>query len=278
MNALRFVLIGLAALILATLVWRLPKGPRQPAPAPVAQSAPPPDVGGPARIAGAGLSVDAARTSLESALRQAPELSHAFDALRTQFPAIADHTLASAAARLSQTGETTSPDDLLAAATRDLRQTSGVLAAAAGPLALSAMFDTKAAILANLAQGNQRVCADFLYGAVSPEYADFAAGHRALEAQAALASITATAEGRKLRMDRGAPSPSDFKQVEDGLSAKGLSADEIAALLDGKSLDPPLSDDRLCANARTYLDVLKSLPDDARLRIYGLTAELLARS
>ena len=101
---------------------------------------------------------------------------------------------------------------------------------------------------------------------------------RARAVVSAMASILATAEGRKLKIERGAPTPDDFKLMEAGLAAKGLSPEEIAALLDGKSLDPPLPDERLCSDARTYLDVIKTLPEDVRLRVYGLSAELLARS
>ena len=49
-------------------------------------------------------------------------------------------------------------------------------------------------------------------------------------------------------------------------------------LIDGQAPDPPLPDARLCQIGQVYLDVLHDQPPDARHRIYGLAAELLARS
>ncbi len=288
MNTLRFVLVGLALALFAALGWRgVARNPPLPPTAqtaaraaPAAPAAAPPPVGIVAAptAAAAVTTPDAARTREEEALRAAPDLARAFDDLRTLFPAVADETLSSAAETLHATGQATSPDDLLAGAVRALRLRSGVLAAKAGPDALGALFDSKAAILAELARVDPRVCADFLYGGTSPEYADFAAGHRLLEAQAATAVVKAVAEGQRIQTERAPPSAEDFSKVEAGLSAKGLSAGEIAALLDGAAPDPPLPDDRLCANARTYLTVLRDLPEDARTRVYGLAADLLARS
>lgn len=289
MKSLRFVLIGLAAALLTALAWRGvarhdPLSTPLPTPAavqePVAQPlAPVPPADVVARPSGSvGTTPDTARTREEEALRAVPDLARVFDDVRTLFPAVADETLSSAAETLRVTGQTTSPDDLLAGAVRTLRQRSGVLAARAGSDALGALFDSKAAILAELAKIDPRVCADFLYGGTSPEYADFAAGHRLLEAQAATAVVKAVAEGQRIQTERAAPSAEDFAQVEAGLAAKGLSATEVAALLDGTAPDPPLPDDRLCANARTYLTVLRDLPEDVRTRIYGLAADLLARS
>jgi hypothetical protein len=66
--------------------------------------------------------------------------------------------------------------------------------------------------------------------------------------------------------------------LENALTKRGLSKVEIDALLDGKTPDPPLEDARMCAAGQTYLDVLSGLPEPARLRIYGLAVELMARS
>ena len=61
---------------------------------------------------------------------------------------------------------------------------------------------------------------------------------------------------------------------------RGLGLDDaaIAALLDGREPDPPLPDDRLCDAGLVYFQALKSLPDESRLRLYALAAELMARS
>ncbi|UDL95670.1 hypothetical protein LGH83_05510 [Lichenihabitans sp. PAMC28606] len=221
---------------------------------------------------------DAQRGRVEKAMQDAAELTPTFDRIKNAFPAVAQRAVDGAAAKLKADTDRPSPDDVFANAVRDLRQSSGVLAAKAGPDSLGAIFDKQSAMLAELSQTDPHLCADYLYGGTSPAYADFAAGHRALVAQAAEATLGAILDGRKQQIDHGTPSPDDFKLVEDGLTAKGLSADEISALLDGKSLDPPLPDDRLCGNARTYLSVLHDLPLDPRLRVYGLAAELLARS
>lgn len=217
-----------------------------------------------------------ARAKLLAALKEAPDLDAVFSQLQADYPAVAEQALTAVAK--PDASRPASPDDLVSTAMHDLRQSSGVLAAKAGPAPLSAIFDTQASILADLQQADARLCADYLFGGTSPEYADFAAGHRALMARMDRATLDAIADGRRAPVDRDAPTPEDFKQVETGLAAKGLSPDEIAALLDGKSLDPPPTDDRLCGNARAYLDVLHGLPEEVRMRIYGLSADLLARS
>ena len=295
MNALRVVLIAMAAIVFAALGWRLATAPRQlpeqvPTPNPPVIAAPIPQgptATAPGQTAASPPSLPAevpdrtaasGREQVEASLNQAPDLQRAFDTLKAQFPAVAERTLDESAAKVRPGGDKPTADDIFATAMRNLRQSSGVLAAKAGAEALSAIFDAQATTLADLAQADPRICADYLYGATSPEYADFAAGHRLLIARTALANIEAMAEGRKLNITRPQPSADDLKLVEDGLAAKGLSPSEIAALMDGTSPDPPLSDDKLCANARTYLDVLHGMPPEPRDRIYGLAADLLARS
>lgn len=312
MKRLRFVLLSLAAIVFAALGWRVGSDRSAQAPSTVAlngQPAPtlsepsavpapaasPPPVA-PAEPTAAGpppapnpeaaaapptegaMTAQAAHQSIEAILQKAPDLAGAFDRVRAQFPAPADRSLSVAAEALRSTGVAPSPDDLFAAAMRELRQSAGVLAAKAGADALTAMFDMKAAMLADLEQADPRICADYLFGGTSPEFADFAAGHRALIAKTALANVQAMADGRTRQATWDPPSADDFKLIEAALTAKGLTADEIAALLDGKVSDPPLTDAQLCANSRIYLDVLRALPTDARNRVYGLAAELLARS
>lgn len=62
------------------------------------------------------------------------------------------------------------------------------------------------------------------------------------------------------------------------LGDHGLSKAEIDALLDGKIPDPPIEDARMCAAGQTYLDVLATLPEVARMRIYALAVQLMANS
>ncbi len=316
MNLLRMVLLGLAAVVLVALGWRLvslpPKAPPSPPAAPVLASPPPkpeprpapaapgpsaatpgqgpettvptpaPAPSGPAQAglaqAGLALTAQAARVRIDAVLPAAPDLAHAFDVLKAQFPAVAERSMTEATEAYRQSGALPSPDDLFGEAMHDLRQSAGVLAAKAGPDALGAIFDDKATLLADLEQADPRICADYLFGGTSPEFSDFESGHRGLVARSALVNISAMADGRTRQRNWGPPTADDFKWIEGELAKKGLSAEEIAALLDGRASDPAPPDARLCDNARTYLDVLKTMPAEARNRVYGLTAELLARS
>ncbi len=213
-----------------------------------------------------------------SRLKAAPDLARVFDLVKAEFPAVAERSLASAAETLRTTGALPSPDDFVAGAMRDARLSAGVLAARAGPEALAAIFEAKAATLADLEAADPRICADYVYGGTSPEFNDFAVSHRALVARADLATLTAMADGRTRQLSWDTPSAEDYAQIEAALKTKGLSADEIAAVLDGKSLETPPSDTRLCDNARAYLDAMRAMPAEARNRVYALAAELLARS
>ena len=231
-----------------------------------------------ANISLPGMTAQDAHGKIVAVLAAAPDLARAFDALRAQFPAVADRTLSEATEAYRTSGVAPTPDDLFASGMRDLRLSAGVLAAKAGPEALGAIFEVKAKVLADLEQADPRICADYLYGGTSPEFADFQAAHRSLIATAALATIDAMADGRSRQKAWGEPSADDFQVIETALAKRGLSQEEIASLLDGRAPNTPPTDERLCDNARTYLDVLKAMPADARNRVYGLTAELLARS
>ena len=67
--------------------------------------------------------------------------------------------------------------------------------------------------------------------------------------------------------------------VDAALVSRQVKPQEIALLLDGATPDPPLPDRRLCDIGRIYLDTLRALPRRTRRqRVYGLAAELLARS
>ena len=50
----------------------------------------------------------------------------------------------------------------------------------------------------------------------------------------------------------------------------------MRAILDGKTPDPPIADDRMCTVGQIYLKTLATLPEPERLRIYGLAVELMA--
>lgn len=246
-----------------------PPSPQLPGPQPSSLPA------GPGRV---GAPLDADRATVQARLQAVPDLARVFALMRTEFPAVADRSLTAAVDALRKTGQPPSPDDMIAAAMRDARLSAGVLAARAGPEALAAIFEAKAATLADLEAADPRICADYVYGGTSPEFSDFALSHRALVARADIATLAAMADGRNRHMSWDTPSPEDYALIETQLKQKGLSADEIGAVLDGKSFDHPPSDTRLCDNARAYLDAMRAMPIDARNRVYGLAAELLARS
>jgi hypothetical protein len=86
------------------------------------------------------------------------------------------------------------------------------------------------------------------------------------------------ASGRAKNLARAQPTEADFRMLETALAARGLDKAEIDALLDGKMPDPPLDDAKMCAAGQTYLEVLRTLPEASRTRIYGLALELMSKS
>ena len=208
-------------------------------------------------------------------LTDVPEFSAFFDRLKLDFP----HDYIAIVRHLDQGGaEATGANAAIWAVLRDLEQSRGILAAQAAPAALDRFFEARSAVLEGLAPVDARQCADFLYGVTDAAMADFTAGHRGLVATLADRTLEAIADGRDRPAERSTPTASDLDALAAGLAARGLSSAEIGFLMDGAAPDPPLADTRVCAIGRTYLDVLHGLPADARQRIYGLAAELLARS
>ena len=94
----------------------------------------------------------------------------------------------------------------------------------------------------------------------------------------ALAGLEAMLNGKSKNIIREKPSDTDFRVLEVALGDHGLSRSEIDALLDGKTPDPPIEDPRMCAAGQTYLEVLATLPEVARMRIYALAVQLMANS
>lgn len=268
MKALRFVLLGLALAIVAGLGWRLSHPEFRPSPAAV--SAPTATAAKP--------DVVEARSLVLSRLSDAPDYSAFFDRLRTEFHGDYTGLIERATAATLKSGRPPNPERLLTDALRNLRQTRGVLVAQAEPNPLSEVFAAQAAMLDTLAKTDAGLCTDFLYGGTSPGFMAFSATHRDLLERIAMATLNAIASGQQNHIDHDQPTATDFDQLTAALKAKNLSDDEIAALLDGKSFDPPLPEQRLCEAGRTYLHVLNEMPDDLKLRIYALSAQLLARS
>ena len=278
MTALRIVFLALAVGVLGFLGWRFLLD----SPAPVATARPEP-----ADLAALASAMRAAPTTPVAALApvgsprsaadpigEVPEFAGFYGRLKVEFPrdysAILDH--------LGRDGPLPPADAAIWDALRDLEQSEGILAAQAGPVALDRFFDARSALLAGLAPIDARRCVDFLYGMTDASITGFTASHHGLVATLADRTLDAISDGRGHPGDRAAPTPADLDAVSTGLAAFGLTPAEIGLLIDGTTPDPPLPDKRVCEIGRTYLDVLHALPADVRQRIYGLAAELLARS
>jgi hypothetical protein len=265
MKALRLALLALAAagtLVAAVFLLELAFAPRE------AQQ-----TGAPAPPA----ATETRKAEMLARIAATPDVAKFFDRLKSLAPADYDAAIAKAAATPAG-GPTDSPDFWLSDGVKIVRQSRGALAAHAEPVPLAAVFDRQRAVLAALAGRDARLCVDFLYGGASADFFQFAAANRALVGGLAVAGLEAIASGQSAKIDRGAPTDDDFRQLEEALRAKGLNSAEIGALLDGKAPDPPLPDQRMCEIGQIYLDALAGMPDDARLRLYSLAVDLMARS
>ena len=279
MNRVPFVLLGLGASAalaagVAILVLALDTGPgevRRPSGTETAPVAAPVSPAPPQARA-------AARRAIEVRLAEVAEYQRFFDRLRLALSSQYEATLDGFADRLVATGKAQSVDTYLSEAVRDLRQSRGALAAKADGPPLARIFDVQLAMLDALSKTDQRLCVDFLYGGTSEAFYQFSARNRQLASEMAIAGLEAILDGQAKKNTRQTPTDADFALLEKAMSAKGLSQTEIEALLDGKTPDPPLADARLCQAGRVYLEMLKTLPEPVRLRIYALAVELMARS
>ncbi|QGM47415.1 hypothetical protein H2LOC_017935 [Methylocystis heyeri] len=216
--------------------------------------------------------------TFDRVISTAPEYARFFNRLHEAFPADYAATVQSWKTRAAAGGPEESPDFYVSEAVRLLRQSRGSLAAKAEAAELEKIFAIQLEILRAVAKDDPRICVTFLYGGADRDFARFASGRRPLVGKMALAGLEAIASGQVRRIDRAAPSDADFQALETALAAKGLNKAEIDALLDGKTPDPPIADARMCAAGQIYLETLHDLPEPARMRIYGLVAELMAKS
>lgn len=213
------------------------------------------------------------RRAVEAKIAAAPDIARFFDRLRLTLP----NDYEKAAAGLVKLGETGTADVYLSEAVKSLRQSRGAAAAKADAAPLSQVFAKQLQVLEALSARDPKICVDFLYGGASEAIFKFAADNRALVSDLAIAGLDAILDGEQKKIARGGPNEADFQLLEKALREKGLSAAEIEALLDGKTPDPPLPDDKMCAAGKTYLQTLATLPEATRLRIYALAVELMAR-
>jgi hypothetical protein len=272
-NILRLVLLGLAGIVTGAALLQKAIHPNKPSAPLIATASPRPREPSPSSY-----EIDAARRAFTEKLKTAPEYAAFFDRLKTVFPSEYESFLAAFAQRSAASGEIASADLLIAEAARSLRLSRGILAAKAGRQALEHIFELHFAMLRALAAKDPRLCVNFLYGGESPGFFEFSAQNRGLVAAMAIAGIDAIHDGEIKRIERPAPTGTDFDALEKALRAKGLDTPEIEALLDGKTGDPPIGDAKMCRAGQVYLETLAAMPESSRLRIYGLAVELMARS
>ena len=276
-GAFVFLCLGFALIIMASNPAKRPSDQIAPPSAEVADAQrPAAEQSGAAEPAP--IDKDAARQRLDRLIVGAPDYDRFFKRLREAFPVEYTAALDMFAARLVESKHEESVDFYVSEAVRLLRQSRGVLAAKAEPDPLTKVFDIQLKVLRAIGEEDPHLCVAFLYGATDQDFAPFATTRRPLVADMALTGVDAIASGQAKKIDRAAPTENDFKMLEAALVAKGLGKLEIDALLDGKMPDPPLEDARMCAAGQTYLETLHTLPEAARLRIYGLAMELMARS
>jgi len=218
------------------------------------------------------------RKKIELQLAQSPDYRRFFDQLKLVLPTEYDTVLDSFARRAAKQGETDNIDSMMSEAVRALRISHGFLAAKANGPMLQKIFTVQLQMMQALAARDARLCVDFLNGNVSRGFFDFSSQNRPLVTDMALAGLDAINDGQQNKIERTAPNDADFQQLEKSLRDKGLSSPEIEALLDGKTAEPPIADQRMCEVGQTYLQTLSELPEPTRFRLYGLAIELMARS
>jgi len=272
---LKLFLLGLVGtLLIGSGAWLIVDMLQPPSPR---EAAGPPVVAAPEAPTKTEPPVDAARKQVEDTIASAPEVARFFDRLRLALPTDYEAAISALVSRKSG-GAADSPDYDLSQAVKTLRQSRGALAAKADGKTLGRVFDAQLAVLKALGSVNSRLCVDFLYGGASEAFLKFSAENRALVSDLAIAGLDAILDGKEKNIARTTPTESDFQMFETSLRQSGVGSAEIGALLDGKTPDPPIPDDRMCAAGKTYLETLQQMPEDVRGRIEALAVDLMARS
>ena len=265
MRELRLVMLGLAVVMLllvgAGFVGRALHPPRRDK-----------------AVATQGEATSTPRQTVEAALADTPDYTRFFDRLRLAFPSDYDTIMASLAAGQAHRGGEPDADVMMADAVASLRRLHGGLAAQASDAALGQIFATNLREMKALGEINPSLCVSFLFGVGGSSFTGFAADHRALVADAAIAGLDAISSGRTELVTRARPDDADFQQLDSALTAKGLTRPQIEALLDGKTADPPISDAAMCQAGQTYLATLATLPEASRDRLYALAVDLMGKS
>ena len=285
MRELRLVLLGLAAVIALLLggnfLLRAFRVPGLPPLAPTTAREPASPTGeAPPALAPAVVVVPvvppapaAARAIVDTTIADAPDYTRFFDRLKLAFPSDDEAILNTLANAVANGGEA-NVDLMMADAVTALRRSHGALAAQASDAALAQVFTLQLREMQALARRDAHLCVAFLYGANGSGFQAFAAEHRPLVADAAIAGLDAVNSGSIEHVRRPAPSDTDFQTLDRALVTKGLSRPEIEALLDGKSAIPPIPDEIMCKAGQTYLATLATLQADVRARLYALAVDI----
>jgi hypothetical protein len=271
MHALRFLLVGIAVAMFTALGWR---AAHQPAPSPPVPAAPPPI----AAPTDPFESIEATQAVIEKKLLDDADYEPFFASLKDNFAFDYAETLEGFARAARESRAFGSLDFYISEALKNLRHTRGLVAAQAESDLIDRVFVMQAGVMSAMAAKDARLCADYIYGVASDRYYAFAAENRPLIAETALANLAAIVDGQSSRLQRLTPNEDDFQALEDALTQRGLGRVEIEALVDGKAPDPPLSEERMCAAGRAYLESLASLPQEVRIRIEALVVQLMART
>lgn len=230
----------------------------------------------PAPVADAPAPAEDASRLVQRRLAEAKDYAPFFEILASRFPAESAQIKTALAERLT-TDKDAGADALLAQALKSLRETRGVVAAKADAPAMTRVFEAQGAMIAALRAADPKLCVDFVYGGATDAFMTFVATRRPLFAALAKANLDAILDGADKKIERDAPTDDDFAALEKALRDKGLGDAEVATLLDGKTPDPPLPDERMCESAAAYVAAVLALPEPARSRLLALAIELMAR-
>jgi hypothetical protein len=266
MNTLRFLLIGAAALVAGLIGWRY-KG------APVRGQVPSQAMAAPTPI-----STEKARQAVSAQLNQVAEYAPFYARLAQDFPSDQSQVIQTLVAKTASAGMVDSPDAALIDAIRALQNRRGIVASRAEDDKLVRIFEAQSAIMAGLAETNPGLCREFLYGGSSDGFLDFAANHRDLIANLAMADLEAIENGQNRGIGRDPPTDADLNALAQALAHQGLSEGEIAALMDGVMPREAISDARMCEIGRIHLEALRKLPEPSRSRVLALEIKLMAHS
>lgn len=276
-SAFVFLCVGVALVILASApekkegepppaILAQPVPPPTPAPEPEPQPQPQPP------------SDAAARNVLDELVGDAPDYGAFFTRLRQAFPGEYEATVKAIKSQLDAAGRVGSVDYYVSDAIRLLRKGHGATVAEAGPDQIERVFDAQLAAMRAVAQEDPRMCVGFLYGATTQDFEKMAATHRPLVAEMALARLEATANGEAVKAKRAAPSEDEVKLFEKALTERGLTNDELDVFLGGEIAKATMDQPRMCAAGQSYLEALRTLPREVRMKIYSLLLEQMARS